>query len=161
MPMPHPDAPAAPFNLRAALLAGAAGTAAMLVMEIVLPRPSQFERQAEELAARRLPLPRRYRKGARWALPFGPGTLFAVGYAGLWHAAGEAPTWKQAALLGLAHSTLVQLARPAVARLSRQPLDLPARWLWGVGDIADHVVYATVTAEVYRRLTRLRGARRG
>jgi hypothetical protein len=140
------------MNVSAALLAGLAGAAALVTIELLLPRISRMEVDLVRVVTDEF-ANRRRREVLAFVTPFVMGSLFAVAYAWFWQRTPLAPTWRSAALLGAPHGFAIIAVSPLVRRIDpTEMFDLPSAPVWMTGEVIDHVIYAVVTARVYEAL---------
>ena len=137
------------MHLRDTLLAGAAGSLAMLAAVRLFPRVSRLEHDLDHLIAAQLTRePERLGDAVSLAL----GVLFAPAYVALWEAGVGRAGARDGFVFGALHGGGIVLSKPLVDRLNGDKLDLPRRRVWMTGEVLDHALYGLVVGATYRAL---------
>ena len=140
------------MHFRDTLLAGAAGSLAMLAAVRLFPRYSRLEHDLDRLLAAPItkhePEQQRFAEGVSLTL----GVLFAPAYVALWEAGVGQPGARDGFVFGALHGGGIVLSKPLLERLNGGELDLPRRTTWMTGEVLDHALYGLVLGATYRML---------
>ena len=139
------------MHLRDTLLAGVAGSLAMLAAVRLFPRHSRLEHDLDHLIAAQLTRePERLEEPVSLAL----GVLFAPAYVALWEAGIGKAGARDGFIFGALHGGGVVLSKPLMDRLNGKKLALPRRATWMTGEVLNHALYGLVLGATYRALRR-------
>ena len=137
------------MHVRDTLLAGAAGSLAMLAAVRLFSRASRLEHDLDHLIAAQLTRePERLGDAVSLAL----GVLFAPAYVALWEAGVGRAGARDGFVFGALHGAGIVVSKPLLERLNGDKLDLPRRRAWMTGEVLDHALYGLVVGVTYRAL---------